>query len=386
MLLASRFVAALCLAAAACAGRPGPAPPASGPASSALPSAELIGEFNIPPLTTFDGLRPARFGGISGLASDELTGELYGICDDRADSRVFVFRVAGERTEFKVGLRAYFPLPADRAAPRGLDPEGIAMTRRGRMFVSSEGIGNREPRIPAAIVEYARGLNYVRQLEIPAKFATNETGPIVRGVRENAGFESLTLSPDDRWLYTAAETALAQDGPPADFSHGTRTRIIEFEAEGETYVARREFAYPLDAVQKTDFTPGFMINGLVELVSLGGTELASLEREYAQENGGTGRDVHRIRVYRVSTEGATDVSAIVPLASAAGIRPVRKTLLLDLGSVQGLSPELARLDNFEGMWLGPRRDDGRRDLLVVSDDNFSPRQRTSFLLFRVKMD
>lgn len=347
---------------------------------------ELVGEFNIPPLTTFDGLKPARFGGISGLAVDPLTRDVLGICDDREDSRVFLFRVGGERAEFRVDLRAYFPLPADPGAPRGMDPEGIAITRTGRMFVSSEGISNREPRVAAAIVEYARGLHFVRQLAVPEKFVTNETGPITRGVRDNAGFESLTVSPDDRWLYTAAETALAQDGPPADFSRGTLARILEFEAQDDTYVARRELAYPLDAVTKTEFTAGFQINGLVELISLGGGELLSMEREYAEEAGGTGRNVHRIRVYRVSLTGATDVSALVPLHPGPGVRPVTKTLLLDLGRVQGLSPELANLDNFEGMTLGPRRDDGSRLLLIVSDDNFNPRQRTSFLLFRIKMD
>jgi hypothetical protein len=55
-----------------------------------------------------------------------------------------------------------------------------------------------------------------------------------------------------------------------------------------------------------------------------------------------------------------------------------------LKDVKGLSPELAGLDNFEGMAFGPALADGSRSLLVVSDDNFSPRQRTSFLIFRVR--
>ena len=52
--------------------------------------------------------------------------------------------------------------------------------------------------------------------------------------------------------------------------------------------------------------------------------------------------------------------------------PVTKELLVDfgeLGSDRGIAP-----DNLEGMALGPQLPDGRRVLLVVSDNNFSPNQ------------
>ncbi|CAN5865599.1 hypothetical protein BH18ACI5_BH18ACI5_00990 [soil metagenome] len=49
--------------------------------------------------------------------------------------------------------------------------------------------------------------------------------------------------------------------------------------------------------------------------------------------------------------------------------------------VGGISLALAALDNFEGMAWGPSLPDGRRQLLIVSDDNFSARQLTAFLSF-----
>ena len=63
--------------------------------------------------------------------------------------------------------------------------------------------------------------------------------------------------------------------------------------------------------------------------------------------------------------------------------PARKTLVLDLADVRGLSPAVPGLENFEGMGFGPPLPDGSRTLLLVSDDNFSQRQRTTFLLFRL---
>ena len=54
---------------------------------------------------------------------------------------------------------------------------------------------------------------------------------------------------------------------------------------------------------------------------------------------------------------------------------MKKTLLLDLRTL-GIP-----LDNVEGMTLGPKLPDGRRSLMLVSDNNFAASQFTQFLLF-----
>lgn len=385
-----RFGAAVPAVAAALALGCGPVrsvePPAlvDPPSISAL---ELAGEFNIPPLTTFDALESARFGGVSGLATDPLTGDLLGISDDRSESRVFVFRLPAiaAGAPFRVALHAYFPLPVAADAPAGLDPEGIAMSGEdGRFFIASEGIQNRVPRVPPAVVEYARNHEFVRQLTVPSKFIPPSTGPITTGVRDNAAFESLTMTPDRQRLYTATESPLVQDGPAATATSGAIVRILEYQREGDTFAPAREFAYPIDAFGPTGFAPGFLVTGLVELLALGGTEFLALERGYATEAGQNARSVNRIRIFSTSIAGATDISARPSIAKDGGIVPARKTLLLDLADLEGLSPELASLDNFEGMALGPPLPDGSRTLLIVSDDNFNTRQRTSFLLFRIR--
>jgi hypothetical protein len=65
------------------------------------------------------------------------------------------------------------------------------------------------------------------------------------------------------------------------------------------------------------------------------------------------------------------------LDSIAGmtVRTVDKTLLLDLRTL-GIP-----LDNVEGMVIGPTLPDGRRSLVLVSDNNFAGTQFTQFLLF-----
>jgi hypothetical protein len=367
-----------------CAARQPPGPDtAVAPGIAAL---ELLGEYNIPALTPFEHLHEARFGGISGLAVDPRSGELVGVSDDRERPRVFVFRPLRFEpgSAFRVDLHAYMPLPAHPDAPAALDPEGIAITRSGRVFIASEGIQSEEPRIPPAVVEYSRNYAFVRQLAIPPKFIPTATGALTRGVRNNAAFESLTLTPDERRLYTAAESPLVQDGPVATTDAGALVRILEFEASADTYEPRREFAYPVDAMGTVDFTPRFSVVGLVELLALSDTEFLAMERGYAEADGNDPDSINRIRIFRASLAGATDISGFDSIRGRPGIVALRKTLLLDLGTVEGLSPVLARLDNFEGMAFGPTLPDGSRTLVIVSDDNFNTRQVTSFLLFRVR--
>jgi hypothetical protein len=59
---------------------------------------------------------------------------------------------------------------------------------------------------------------------------------------------------------------------------------------------------------------------------------------------------------------------------------VAKTLLLDLDA--DLGRHRVAIDNLEGMALGPPLADGRRSLVIVADDNFSPiGQRTLFVAY-----
>ena len=89
-----------------------------------------------------------------------------------------------------------------------------------------------------------------------------------------------------------------------------------------------------------------------------------MERSFSVGAPGTG---NTIKLYEVALPGADDVNGFDSLATLLGrIQPVEKTLLLDL-DVLGIP-----LDNVEGMTFGPSLPDGRRSLVLVSDNNFSP--------------
>jgi hypothetical protein len=343
----------------------------------------LVGQFSIPALGRFPPVMGLPFGGISGLTAREEGRELVGISDARFGGRIYTFAVEDEGGSLRVTtLRdVSLGMAPDVSRP---DHEGIALLLDGTLAVSAEGTGG-EPRLPPSISVYGRHGDFMHRIQIPDKFIPEKTGPATRGARGNFGFESLTLSPDAGRLFTAAETALIQDGDPATFESGARTRILELVARRDTFEPAREFAYDLEPVQKPPYATRAAINGLVELLAMNRTTLLALERGYVEEGMDPAQHRSVIRLYRISLAGATDVSALESLKGRADVVPVTKTLLLDLSEVQGLSPELAPgLDNFEGMTFGPRLPDGRASLLIVSDDNFNQDQQTWFLLFAIQ--
>lgn len=368
------------LALPACA--PAPDPVVRPEAPDRIAAVSLAGQFSIPPLQRFPTRFGLHFGGISGLAARERGEELLGISDDHDGVRVYRFRISGDGPAFRVDVVGQIPLDAV-AGPGGLDPEAIAVLPDGNLLIASDGIGT-EPRVPPALVEYTPHGSFVRSLPVRDRFVPNPAGPLQKGVRSNAGFESLTIVPDGDRLLTATEGPIVQDGEPVTVGRGAAVRLLEYVRDGEAYEPGREFVYLVEPVPRPPFEPGVAVNGLVELLALDDDEFLALERSYVEERGPSEQSLNRIRLFRIGLAGATDVSSHESLREMSGVTPVPKTLVLDLSELQGLSPELTPgLDNFEGLAFGPRLPDGRSSLIIVSDDNFNESQRTWFLQLAV---
>jgi hypothetical protein len=165
------------------------------------------------------------------------------------------------------------------------------------------------------------------------------------------------------------ENALIQDGPiPTTRAPGGPCRLTRMDLE--TGHATRQIAYVPDAIPMRPLIPGSHAdNGISEVLMLDADRMLVLERAYATGAGNS------LRLYEIDTRDATDVLAIDALA-AGNHRPAAKTLVADFAQL-GLS----RLDNTEGMCWGPALPDGKRLLVVVSDDNFNPLQTTQFAAF-----
>lgn len=326
----------------------------------------FLGVVEIQSFTEVDG---TVLGGLSGLSYDPLTGLYRAILDDRVGSRLYELSIdlsdaaldAGDVTVFDAVALTSNGAPLDVLAP---DPEGIALGGPDTLYVSSERdlVGN------PAIYRFDLAGALKGALPVDTKFAPNAAG--TNGVRSNLGFESLTVTPDRKALYTATESALVQDGPPASLALSSAARIIRYDLATGLPVA--EYVYEVDPIAaESDPADAFADSGLVELIALDnqGTLLA-LERSFStggQDRGFTGK------LYLARTQGATNVidQPSIPTGEDDGELAinvdsvVQKELLLDLGDL-GIA-----IDNIEGMALGPVLEDGRQSLIIVSDDNFS---------------
>ena len=378
-------IARVALSLSICATACGPRPPAAVPPIDPTQSAafRLVGQFSIPPLTQFPIGTGLRFGGISGLAATEKADEFLGISDDQLSSRFYRLRLSGVGADFRVTPLEFIALQQSTDSSAQIDPEGIVLNLlTGQLLICSEGVGTAEPRVPPALLQYDRRGRFVRRLVVRDRFIPNPTGPLIKGVRNNIGFESLTLTPDGGRLFSATESAIVQDGELTTFERGASARILEYVARGSSYEPGREFVYRVEPIDKPPFQDGLAVNGLVELLAIDESHLLALERSYVAEAGDTGRNMNRIRLFRISLNGATDVSRFDSLKDVPNVVPVTKVTLLDLSTVPELNPDLApSLDNFEGMVFGPRLPDGRASLILVSDDNFNQTQRTWTLKF-----
>ncbi|MFQ5790520.1 MAG: esterase-like activity of phytase family protein [Acidobacteriota bacterium] len=364
----------------------------SSPAARPEPRLTFLGDFNIPTGTSFGALADTDFGGISGLVFHPRLGKLLALSDSRMKSRFYIL-------DFKIGEGIVEAVPVDVVLLRDargqifdsgvLDPEAIALTGRGTLLVASEGDSEREPRVNPAIFEFDLHGRWIRAIPVPEKFLMSEENPPRKGVRNNKGFESLTVSPDGRRLFAGTESTLIQDGMITEPDGGGYSRIIEYRLDETPPPAVREYAYYLEPLTvPPHWGPSRSSNGLAELLALDDTHFLALERGFVTETEGPSpRNYSRVRIYLISLAGASDVSRRLGLETSPDWIPVSKQLLLDLDDVVSeLSPGFRSLDNFEGMCFGPDLRDGSRSLVMVSDNNFRERQRTAFLLFKLEDD
>lgn len=337
-----------------------------------------------------DGL---RVGGLSACAFDLRESLLWAASDARENPRVFQLGVRVGAQDVSVEPERVLVLQDAIGEWRSLsiaDLEGFAFVPGRGFLVSIEGDSSATPRLDPVIALVEPQGRVVQVLPLPDAFVGRDADAPAqpRGVRPNAGFESLTYRARDGVVFTGVEQPLLQDDDEPTLLGGARSRLAEFVPDGESWRPGRQFAYWLDPVPvPSDFGPSEGMNGLVELLALDDDLLLALERSFVRERAGEQvgerRGANSIRIYQVWLDGADDVSG-VPSLRGTSVRAAEKALVLSLDSIATHLPsELARLDNFEGMCVGPRLADGTPTLVLVSDDNFNGRQRTAFVLLRL---
>lgn len=307
------------------------------------------------------------------------------IAPDAADgARVRVELVStvllrAESGSVMTGLLSGFDVTADAASWTRYDPEGIriapvALGVPGGFLISEE--------YGPAIDLFAADGTRLRRLPIPDAFriqrpaadSQQELPPNnTRGRQANRGFEGLAVTPDGARALAILQSPLIQDG---GLDHelnrvGRNIRVLEL---GLTDGTTAQYVYPLENAR----------DGVNEILAVDRSTMLVLERD-----GKGGREARRRGVFVADLAQATDVSpiaALPPRDLPTAIRPAKKRRLIDFmdptfgltEAVHGGMPE-----KLEGLCFGPTLPDGRRTLIVTSDNDLKVEQASWFWVFAV---
>ncbi len=339
------------------------------------PSLQFLGQAIVPTGTLYAG---TTVGGLSSITYDAARGVFYSLSDDQSQfnpARFYTVRLdvsdghlADGDVQF-TGVTTLLAPDGQPYAPLSLDPEGLTLAKSGELIVTSEGIAARG--IAPWVRRYALDGTFLGDLPVPDAFLPTSA---THGVRQNLAFEAAAVAPNGRHLFVGMEGALAQDGPAATLTNASASRILRYNLA--TGRLERQFVYFTDPIAEPPVPPTqFAVSGLVELLPFNDEFMLSMERSFSVGAPDTG---NTIKLYSVAFPGADDVNGMDSIAGILGsVRSVQKTLLLNLDAL-GIA-----LDNVEGMTIGPTLPDGRRSLVLVSDNNFAASQFTQFLLFAI---
>lgn len=264
-----------------------------------------------------------------------------------------------------IGISTAFT-SADASTNRRLDPEGIAMTPDGFVYISDEYGPN--------IYKFTQTGQKVGSLPLPAKFLISHPAQTVAaeisantsGRVGNKGMEGIAVTPDGLTLLGAMQSPLLQDAPISGTSStGTNVRFLKYDLANPS-AAPKELVYQLDSG----------VNLISEVTPVNNHQFIVDERDAV---GGASGGIKKLYLIDLDQPTApTDVSGIAQLSATGntpGVTALSKTLFADIGSLVRNAPGAlvggVLPDKFEGYAFGPDLADGRHTLLVTNDNDYA---------------
>lgn len=293
-------------------------------------------------------------GGFSGI--DEVApGRYVVLSDDKNEHgpvRAYVFTTTDHKTFTRDGV-IEFTDPEGKAYDEFIDPEEIRVLPNGNFLWTTEGNGKPGQVVPPQLIESAPDGKEIRRIDVPGYQVPN--GISTRGIYNNNGPEGMTLIDGGRTAVTVEENALAQDGAKNTEKDASANRITFYDLESGK--PTRELVVKLEAGR-----------GATSLLADDNGDLYMLQRGFFKDLGENGEN--KAEIYKLDLDGADDVLGKEKLDGDE--KTVSKELVFDFAT------EKPHPDNVEGLAWGPRTEDGRRTLIVVSDNNFNETQTTYF--------
>ncbi len=249
-------------------------------------------------------------------------------------------------------------LPMMKDGRTCIDPEALALTNDGRLYVTDE--------YGPFLYEFQRDGTMVRRITLPEEFqprdaagklAFTDQAELVSGRAINQGPEGMCLLPDEKHAALIFQSASVQDGGKAA---GTTKVLILDLASGQPTALYR---YNLSPDEAGVNAKKLSVN---DLVALDDKRFLVLERDGLGRDGAKDPKLSSYKsVWLADASGATD---LVQVAFDSSVKPMAKTLLLNLPTLVKNPKTLAA--KWEGIAVIPPSDDKHLTLMMTADNDF----------------
>ncbi|MBS1971394.1 MAG: esterase-like activity of phytase family protein [Bdellovibrionales bacterium] len=331
---------------------------------------ELYAQSSLAPKLTLDS---ESVGGLSGMFWDG--SKLTAVSDDRGKFGTPRFyeldmKITSGKVDFNVTKVQHLK---DTPSDWILDDEAIVSLPGGDLVISTEGDNDKKPRaMPHIFVTSATGV-YKSDIPLPDKFLPESTGLQKKGIENNRGFEGMTANPSGQTLYIMNEYPIIADQGDDDMNYWLR--MVEFKKDKDNFKVSAEYPYMVTRMPNSPVGVE-VFRGISEILYVSDGQFIVLERGARLTKTGI---AYTGGLYLAETSGVKDVSSVKSLADGKSTA-MKKTKLLDFEELF----KNQKLENFEALAWGPALPDGRKSLLVMSDNNFSAKEKTTLLVFAVK--
>lgn len=349
---------------------------------SGTPDLKLLGTYEIPFNQDF---KNTPIGGLSGIDYDAKNDLYYLMSDDRSqlnDSRFYTAKIRLDENQIKnvefldtntlknedgknYGNWATSPTTAADPEDIRYNPKtnSLIWSNEGARIVSTDKLVLQNPSVNFMDLKG----NYLDKVALPANLEMQKQE---KGPRNNGTLEGITFDADYKKIYANIEEPLFEDGDRASTDKGAFIRLYRFDVKTKKNTA--QYAYKLDPIaHEANPKDAFSVNGVVAIQYYNKNQLLVMERSFS-----TGTQACTVKVFLCDLKKATDVK-LYPSLRNQNFEVASKKLLLNMDDL-GIYT-----DNIEGLTFGPKLANGHRSLVFVSDNNFSDKQKTQFLLFEL---
>lgn len=300
------------------------------------------------------GVRPGNFSGITPIGDNR-----YAVVDDKEDIDGFQILTIDMNLDNGKLRHVSYSEPSGFAQRKAetadakqyyRDCEGCAYcSQRNSVFVSGEEHQD--------ILEYdMNGLPTGAALRVPEYMKRD-------AIAENYGFEALTYNSTTQTFWTTTESTLLGDGLRSSLEHRVANRL-RLQSFGLDLNPGIMFPYMMDA-PTTKKKKGEHIHGVPSMLALDDGRIIVMEREAMIPRLYFG-SFCKVKLYVVNPqqEASKAISASTSLSDLPSEAFLTKELLCSFATHVSTIWNFA---NYEGMCLGPKLNDGRQTLILISD-------------------